>query len=122
MENYNKKLQDFVQMIARHQNERLVAQGMSRIADTFAYAESGRKFDKVIISNGNSHSVRYFVERKTGAIYGSRSRLAPNLKWYFGTLDRIELWNWGDFHGVPIHDDHVRVVGQYAGYVRYMEV
>lgn len=77
--------------------------------------ESGRKFDKVMIGN----NVRYFVDRSKGIIYGAKSRLAPNMKWYFGTLSSASKWDWSGFHGTPVTDDSVKLVGEYGGYKHY---
>lgn len=87
-----------------------------------ALVESGRKFDKVSIAIDKSSSVRYFIERDTGIIYGAKSRFAPNLKWYFGTIYKADKWDWSDFHGRPVNDPNVRAVKGYGGYTHYIEV
>jgi len=78
----------------------------------------GRKFDRIQISDG----VRYFVNKKTGEIFGARSYIAPNLKWYFGTLDTVDQWNWSDYHGRPLDDTTVRAIKQYGPYTHYMKI
>jgi len=121
MDDYNLKLQNFVNKLTTDQKMGLHVRGYhSQIEGVFVYSVSGRKFDKVIIQTGSSKSVRYFVDRADGSIYGARSHLAPNLKWYFGTIDRMDRWNWSDYHGRPINDDQVRVAGQYGPYTHYM--
>lgn len=82
------------------------------------HVESGRKFDRVYIDEG----IRYFIEKDTGTIFGARSRAAPNLKWYFGTLDTAHLWHWSRYHGEPINDLSIRLIGTYGGYHHYMRV
>jgi hypothetical protein len=123
MQNYNRKLQEFIELLTADQRAGVAARGGYKIADkTYAFLESGRKYDKILVSNGSQNMIRYFVCRKSGTIYGARSRLAPNLKWYFGTLDSVKLWDWSDYHGIPVKDDSVRVAGQYGGYTHYMPI
>jgi hypothetical protein len=91
--------------------------------DREPYIESGRKFDKVFVEG----KVRYFVARQTlpgvesGDILGAKSVLAPNFKWYFGTLDNIDKWDWSDFHGKPVTDDSVMAVKSYGRYIQYLK-
>jgi hypothetical protein len=117
---YNRKLQEFVERLTADQKDRLHTLGFdSQVDDRYAYFESGRKFDKILITSGAGASVRYFVDKSDGTIYGSRSRLAPNLKWYFGTLDTQDAWYWGDFHGIPSEKANVIAAGQYGPYTRW---
>ena len=123
MKDYNLFLQKFVQLLTEHQKQGLAARGMTTAGpDPYAYAVSGRKYDRILIASGPGSSVRYFIDRATGEIYGARSRLAPNPKWWFGDIFTAHLWDWSDFHGKPINDNTVRAVGSYAGYIRYMRV
>jgi len=120
---YNLKLQTFVERLTTDMKQSLKTKGyLSQVDDCYAYFESGRKYDKILVSHAGGKSVRYFVDRKDGAVYGARSRLAPNMKWYFGTVDTQDKWWWGDFHAIPLEGANVIVVGQYAGYTRYMPV
>ena len=90
--------------------------------DIIAFVETGRKFDKILIKDGESTSVRYFIKRDDGTIYGAKSTFAANLRWYFGTIYTAPLWGWGDWHGHPINDPSVRAVGGYAPYIHYMRI
>jgi hypothetical protein len=117
---YNLKLHALVDAITAAQKERLKSNGFfSQVNDCYAYAESGRKYDKILIKHAGGASVRYFVDKNDGTIYGSRSRLAPNLKWYFGTLETLDKWYWGDFHAVPLEGANVIAAGQYGPYTRW---
>jgi hypothetical protein len=78
----------------------------------------GRKFVKIVIDN----SVRYFVEKKTGVIYGSKSRFAPNFHHYFGTIYNADKWDWSGYYGVSISDDTVRAVKNYGPYTHYIPI
>lgn len=111
MNEYDKKLNDFVQLLTEEQK---------KIApDAYAHLKSGRKYDRVFITMGGCTSVRYFVDRSDGAIYGARSLLAPNLKHWFGTIESPEEWHWSDFHPTPKNPDNFIFVGRYGPYNRY---
>lgn len=122
MDGYDKALQDFVTLLTQHQKDGIQRRHPTLdIARVYAYHRSGRKFDKVIVHNYGNNSVRYFIDKKDGTIYGARSTLAPNFKWYFGTVFSADKWDWSDFHGVPVNDESVIVAGMYAGYIHYMK-
>lgn len=122
---YNQQLKEFTERLSDDQKKGFLSRWpTSSTEGVYAYVRSGRKYDKVIIRTTytTGGSVRYFVDKSTGAIYGARSWYAPNLKWYFGKLETAHLWDWSDFHGRPINDKGVRVVGRYGPYERYMPV
>jgi len=122
---YAEGIENFCKLVLEHQRE---AEKTRHVPDSHrlqrVLTESGRKYDKVIFRwDGQAHSeVRYFIERKTGDIYGAKSHLAPNMNWYFGNLLTAQLWDWSDFHGRPVKDDSVRPVGRYGPYTRYMKI
>lgn len=86
--------------------------------DKTCYAESGRKFDKVFVGD----EVRYFVQRTTGTIFGAKSPLAPNIKWWFDTLYTISNWKWEGKYGEPTEAAGVRLIGQYGSYNHYEKI
>ena len=116
-------IENFCNLVLNHHNE---AEKTRHVLDSHrlqkVLTEKGRKYDKVIFSWNGRDEVRYFVERKTGTIYGAKSHLAPNMNWYFGTLSTAHLWDWSDVHGRPVNDDSVRPVGRYGPYTRYMKI
>ena len=82
--------------------------------------ETGRKFDKVFAGD----NVRFFVQRTTGAIYGAKSELAPNMKWWYGDIYTAGQWTWSgdcksDGEPVPLGQAKVRIVGQYGSHTHY---
>lgn len=93
-------------------------------SDRKPFIETGRKFDKVFM-NGK---VKYFVARmdqgavKAGDIYGAKSALAPNFRWFFGTLSSIDLWDWTGEHGKPVNDPSVKIAKSYRNYVHYERI
>jgi hypothetical protein len=92
------------------------------------FIETGRKFDKVYVEG----KVRYFVVRtdrvikgvevKEGDIFGAKSALAPNTRWYFGNLENVDKWEWSEFHGKPVNDPSVMPTKGYGRYVHYQKV
>lgn len=128
---YLKALQAFTDRVGEDQTRTLVESGGGNEYATAVGFESGRRYDKVIIGTLDkklnpveSPQVRYFVERATGKIFGAKSELAPNLKWYFGTLDTAHLWDWSGHHGVPKDPTKAGVVevGGYGDYTHYEPV
>lgn len=97
------------------------------------YHETGRKFDKVFIATINQKdksapAVRYFIRRTDGSIFGAKSPVAPNLKWYFGNVYEADLWDWSGYHGVPLDFDAetgeskaagVKAAGAYGEYQHF---
>jgi hypothetical protein len=89
------------------------------------FVETGRKFDKVFVDG----KIRYFVVRsdisdevKEGDIFGAKSQLAPNFRWYFGNLVNVNKWDWSEYHGKPINDSSVMKVKGYGRYDHYRKV
>lgn len=111
---YLTELTAFIDTLTKHQS--------TVVPNTRCFYYTGRKYDKVFIDHGGSISVRYFISNKTGEIFGAKSRFAPNLKHYFGTLKSASLWDWSGFYGVPVNDPGVRYVGSYGGYKWYLPV
>jgi len=106
---YLGQLSDFCRLIIEHQPKpQIPLMGHWHIA-------LGRKYDRIL----RGTETRYFVERSTGNIYGARSDTTPNLSWYFGNLDRCQLWDWSGFHGTPVHDPDIRPIKQYGPFIHY---
>ena len=112
--NYLTDLTAFITLLATHQS--------TVVPGTRCFYHNGRKYDKIFIDQTGNITVRYFVDNKTGAIYGAKSRFAPNLKHYFGTVASASKWDWSGFYGTPVNDPDVRYVGSYGGYKWYLPV
>lgn len=122
IQDYDRKVREFETLLTEHQRKSVTTRHPNLDPNQIhARVKSGRKYDKVVITSYGNNAVRYFIDRHDGSIYGARSYVAPNFKWYFGTLDTAPLWDWGDFHARPVNDDSVIVAGVYAGYVHYMK-
>lgn len=117
---YALRLNKFIRLLEKELRASALLKAQPDTIDV--YVEGGRKFDKVIIDDGVKPSVRYFVQKIDGAIFGAKSPQAPNLSWYFGTLDSVEKWAWGDYHGSPVSDTSVRLVKSYGAFKHFMRV
>jgi hypothetical protein len=64
------------------------------------YPMTGRVFDRVMLrrqgrGKGNEE-VLFFVRISDGQIFGPKSSIAPNLKWWYGDLASTDQWNFAD--------------------------
>ncbi len=124
---YLKLLQALVDRVVEDQTRSLLEAGDSDKAAIMVSYESGRRYDKVLVGymdsdhNMSQPDVRFFVERSTGNIYGSKSELAPNRKWYFGNLATAAHWDWSAFHPTPTNLKAAGVIeaGIYGEYRHY---
>lgn len=69
--------------------------------------DTGRKYDRIYVQtyhNGQplQKIARYFVDRNSWVIYGCKSFHQINERRQFGTLDRIDQYDWAPFHGAPM--------------------
>lgn len=105
--NFATKLADFIVRLEMEMNGRIakvhpillnsaIAEGRRTYEEISA--EKGRRFYKVFSYNGSQRSVRYFVERSTGIIFGAASWQKFNPNHEYGTLDTIAEWDWSDYY------------------------
>lgn len=118
--NHSLALMKFCHRLQNDQQK--LIQSLNTGKEIVVYSESGRKFDKVIIDFDGKPDVRYFVRRADGSIFGAKSKFAPNLGWYFGTIYSADKWQWSGVHGVPVDDSSVRLVKSYGPYKHYMKI
>lgn len=120
---YSKLLFSFVERLTSDQQKAAEAKGNAGFNGIHATFVTGRKFDKIRIKPAlGAPETRFFVDKKDGTIYGAKSKNAPNLKWYFGTLETFHLWEWGDYHPSPVNDPSVRAVKRYGPFITYVKV
>jgi hypothetical protein len=104
---YLENIQALKDRIAQEQQIELLKQDESDDRSIVVAIDTGRRYDKILMGWMNKDrsfsplKVRYFVERETGEIYGAKSELAPNLRWYFGSIYTAEQWDWSGHHAVP---------------------
>lgn len=97
---------------------------------------NGRKFDRVRVGYSFSRpnattgstelvtewDVRFFISRTNGAIYGKKSDLAPNLKWFFGDIYTTDEWEWSTTGATPKDTSKYKVASEYGKYKHYERI
>lgn len=104
-------IQEFCKVLERETNERVAEQFPILQKNAIAsgkrgYVEvgydTGRRFWKVWEDYGSrelpQRTVRYFVERSTGIIFGASGWKAYNPNHEFGTLATVHEWQWDRHH------------------------
>ena len=93
--------------------------------DRSPYVETGRKFDRIVVDG----RVTFFVARSTilnrcedGDIFGAKSKLAPNPRWYFGNIENAAKWDWSGPRPVPVSDTTVLAAKSYGEFVHYIRI
>ena len=86
----------------------------------------GRKFDRVVLHQKKgtkvASEVRYFVDRRDGAIFYAKSPVAPNMKRFHGTTFTSDKWDWSGQFGTPIDAAEAGVIqaGKYGDAPHYI--
>lgn len=123
-------LKKFMDKLSQDQTRALADMGASDKDAIGVYNDTGRKFDKILVSRFHADErptkpeVRFFVDRDSGEIYGPKSDLAPNPKRYFGTIYDAHLWDWSNDVPQPIDMEKagVKSVRTYGDVVHYEKV
>lgn len=88
--------------------------------------ESGRKFDRIMVryvlsdKTETQPEVWFFVDRKDGTIYGRKSDISPNLRWYYGTIFTTDQWEWSGNFASPKHPEQFDKLDKYGTLERYV--
>ena len=71
------------------------------------YIKIGKKYDKIDIGG----SGKLMVERETQRIYGIKAYGKIHKDHFFGTLDTIDDWYWGDYRPITVvqHSKRIRI-------------
>jgi hypothetical protein len=91
------KLNRFAKLVQDQQIARLIKAGLScqtNIDNCRTSIKPGKKFIKVDVGG----SGKYMVEIATGNIFGIKGYGVVHLGHYYGTLDTIDQYYWGDFY------------------------
>lgn len=110
MDNYNSLLDQFINILKRDNPTLNIT------------VSSGSKYDKIIFDG----KPRYFVTRKqindipVGDIFGAKNTVAPNYRWFFGSLITVPQWEWSGYHGKPVSDNTVEVLKHHGSYIHYI--
>lgn len=93
---FDTKLEKFRKKLEDETMERLKKNGMSEVVlhSYKTIVKKGSKYTKV---NQGSYG-RFMVDNKTGDIYGIKAYNVINKKHYYGTLDTIDDYYWGDHY------------------------
>lgn len=118
----------FQELLSHEQTRGHMERG-SNIEAVAVYIDTGRKFDKVQISTKRKGKTRpdelqvvFFIDREDGSIYGAKSPLAPNFKWFYGTVYDADKWDWTPVRTArPKNEEDagVVVVGKYGEFFHY---
>lgn len=101
-------LDKFVALVEKEHNERTkedhpILQEMALKEGRRGYYEfgydEGKRFVKVWYQTPQ-RSVKYFVEKQTGIIFGADGWKKYNPNRVYGDLTTINDWSWGDYYGV----------------------
>jgi hypothetical protein len=64
--------------------------------------EQGRKFDRVFVRTKAGQKIgRYFVDRLSWQIFGTKSWAQVNPRRVYGTLDTVADWDWSPYYATP---------------------
>jgi len=100
-------LDPFLKLLETEQNERIkeqhpilheMAVKQNRRGYNHIGYDEGLRFVKVWSESGQ-RSVKYFVEKETGIIFGAKGWKAYNPIHVYGDLTTINDWSWGEYYG-----------------------
>lgn len=101
MENFDNKLEAFRQLVEadqlaeyRRTHEGMTINPETEKHETRTYSLAGRKYAKVDVRG----SGKYMVEVSTGNIFGIKAYGQVHKGHFYGTLDTIAEWFWGDYY------------------------
>lgn len=97
--------------LSRVLTEKAMTEG-TQIQAVGVFINTGREFDKVLVASFKNiekspkkMDVIFFIHRKTGAIFGAKSPISPNIKHYYGTLWTTDKWDWTGDRPFPLNDN-----------------
>jgi hypothetical protein len=118
-------LNEFSKRLRAHQQRAFNAAGTKAVITVEVLP--GRKFDRVKLNlkqrgKGVVEEIRYFVDRRDGAIFFAKSPVAPNMKRFYGTIFTSDAWDWSGTFGSPIDAARAGVIlaGKYGDAPHYI--
>jgi hypothetical protein len=94
---YSEKLEAFRALVQHHLLERAAQQGYTGLSfkgNFEARIKNGAKFDKIdVVTSG-----KYMVEVRTGNIFGIKGYGVVHRGHWYGTLDTIADYFWGNYY------------------------
>lgn len=97
LETYEQKLEAFRALVEVHQAERYKEQGFVHIDPPAVTIKPGRKYTKVDVGSSGKYMVE--PEGDTAHIWGIKAYGVIHRGHYYGTLDTIDQYFWGEFRG-----------------------
>jgi len=85
-----------MQQIERLHQQKLVCEG--NLINAKCSLSFGKKYIRLDIGT----SGRYMIENETGAIYGIKAYGVIHRGHYYGTLETVDSYNWGDYTAYSI--------------------
>lgn len=95
------KLNRFVELVEKQSIERLHRDGLdceANLNQARTHSHEGPKYTRVDIGT----SGRYMVVNETGEIYGIKAYGVIHRGHYYGTLDTVDEYYWGDYRAVKL--------------------
>jgi hypothetical protein len=103
---FEDKLEAFRALVEFHQAIRHKAQGFTSFDPPAVKVKPGRKYIKVDVGTSGKYMVEPEPEmEETGHIWGIKAYGVIHRGHYYGTLDEINQWWWGDYHGIKRRDN-----------------
>lgn len=96
MKTQEQKIESFAELLEQQQIERLYGHNLAceaNIINAKVTTKQGKKYIKVDVGP----SGKYMVEISTEKIYGIKAYGVIHRGHYYGTLDEIAQWYWGDY-------------------------
>jgi hypothetical protein len=97
----NEKLQKLCEKITKESQEYLIKRNLGcegNLKEAISHYHIAKKYTRIDIGG----SGRYMVVNDTGEIYGIKAYGVIHKGHFFGTLDTIEAYFWGDYRAIKL--------------------
>lgn len=91
-------IQEFAELVLAQQRERIARQHSQWQADAEqVQVIPGPKYTKVDLGPEHNMSGKFMIENSTDRIYGIKGYGRVHKGHFYGTLDTVDQWYWGDY-------------------------
>lgn len=104
----NIKVENFVKLVENDQIEglrKLDCYCEINVRGRKVVFEEAKKYIKIDIDNNGSRSGRFMIDKATGEIYGIKAYGQINKNHYYGTLDTITNYFWGEYSPIRLKNE-----------------
>jgi len=111
---YGEKMVALAQKIEEQTQQRLRDDDLAcqaNLDNAKTYIRIGKKYDKIDIGG----SGKLMVERETGNIFGIKAYGKIHRGHFFGTLDTIDDWYWGEYRPITVEQNSKRIRIRFKG-------